>query len=58
MSPYFSSDPSPLAYSRHYTVTTEEGFLITMEVTMNLLLYILYAKALSLPVRNQEKNSG
>ena len=38
-SPYYYSDTSPLAYNRHYTVATEEGFLITMEVNMNLLLY-------------------
>ena len=30
-SPYYGSDPSPLSYIRHYTVTAEEGYVITME---------------------------
>ena len=31
-SPYYGSDPSPLSYIRHYTVTAEEGYVITTEV--------------------------
>ena len=33
-SPYYSSDPSPSSFVRQYTVTTDQGSLITMEVSV------------------------